>query len=204
MSLAAAALQLLLAASSPLEAVAGALAVPGARVELDGVRASSGAACTAETWATLKAVEASGSTALRFAGRAADGTPCQGFAWGRVRVLAPAAVTTRALQEGEPLDGALATEDREVLPGRRTLVAAPPGAAAARRLPAGAVLDETAVRAGPAPGAAVTVVLRAGPLSVEQAGRAVPCPRGRACAILPSGRRVEGRPVDGRILVEAP
>lgn len=200
----AAALPLLLAASSPLEAVAGALAVPGARVELDGVRTSSGAGCAPEAWATLRAVEASGSAALRFSGRAADGTPCQGFAWGRVRVLAPAAVTTRALREGEPLDGALATQEREVLPGRRALLGAPPGAAAARRLPAGAVLEESAVRAGPAPGEPVLVVLRAGSLSVEQAGRAVPCPRGRACALLPSGRRVEGRPVDGRILVEVP
>lgn len=200
----AAALPLLLAASSPLEAVTGALAVPGARVELDGVRTSSGAGCAAEAWSTLKAVEASGSAALRFSGRAADGTPCQGFAWGRVRVLAPAAVTTRAVREGEPLDGAFATEERELLPGRHALAAVPPGAAAAHRLAAGAVLDEGAVRSGPAPGEPVMVVLRAGSLSVEQAGRVVPCPRGRACALLPSGRRVEGRPVDGRIVVEVP
>jgi hypothetical protein len=46
--------------------------------------------------------------------------------------------------------------------------------------------------------------MRAGALSVEQSGRAVPCPRGRACAVLPSGRRVEGRLEDGRILVELP
>ncbi len=204
MSALSAALPLLLAASSPLEAVAGALAAPGARVELSGVRTTSGAGCAAEAWETLQAVEASGSAPLRFSGRSADGTTCQGYAWGRVRVLAPAAVTTRAVQAGEPLDGAVTTAEREVLPGRRALAAVPPGAAAASRLAAGAVLDETAVRAGPAPGAPLAVVLRAGTLSVEQAGRAVACPRGRACALLPSGRRVEGRLVDGRLLVEVP
>ncbi len=200
----AALLPLLLAAPSPLEAVAGALAVPGARVELEGVRASSGADCAAEAWEALRAVEASGSAPLRFSGRTAAGAPCQGYAWGRVRVLAPAAVITRPLRAGDPLEGAYAVEDREVLPGRRALAAAPAGASASRRLSAGAVLDEGAVRIGPAPGEPVVVVLRSGALSVEQSGRAVPCPRGRACALLPSGRRVEGRHVEGRILVEVP
>lgn len=200
----AAALPMLLAAPSPLEAVAAALAAPGARVELDGVRTSSGAGCAAEAWQALQPVEASGAASLRFSGRTAAGAPCQGFAWGRVRVLAPAAVTTRAVREGEPLDGAVAVAEREVLPGRHALAAIPAGAAAARRLAAGAVLDEAAVRTGPAPGEPVMVLLRAGALSVEQSGRAVPCPRGRACAQLPSGRRVEGRLADGRILVEVP
>jgi hypothetical protein len=204
MPLLAAALPLLLAAASPLAAVAGALSVPGARVELDGVRTSSGAGCAAEAWEALRPVEASGAAALRFSGRTSGGEACQGYAWGKVRVLAPAAVTTRALREGEPLDGALTTLEREVLPGRRALTAAPAGAAAARRLAAGAVLDENAVRSGPPPGGAVTVVLRTGALSVEQAGRAVACARGRACAVMPSGRRVEGRLENGRLLVEAP
>jgi flagella basal body P-ring formation protein FlgA len=197
-------LPLLLAATSPQAAVAGALSLPGARAEIEGVRTSSGAGCTAESWEALRAVEASGSAALRFSGRSADGVPCHGYAWGRVRVLAPAAVTTRDLREGEPLDGALITAEREVLPGRRTLGSAPAGAAAARRLAAGTVLDETDVRNGPAPGAPVLVFLRAGALSVEQAGRAVACARGRSCALLPSGRRLEGRFVDGHILVEVP
>lgn len=200
----AALLPLLLAASSPLEAVAGALSVPGARVELEGVRTSSGAGCAAEAWETLRPVQASGSAPLRFSGRTAAGLPCEGYAWGRVRVLAPAAVTTRPLRAGEPLEGAFRVEDREVLPGRSALAVAPAGANAARRLPAGAVLDEASVRTGPAPGEAVAVLLRDGALSVELSGRAVPCPRGRACALLPSGRRVEGRHVDGRILVEVP
>jgi hypothetical protein len=197
-------LPLLLAAATPLAAVAGALSVPGARVELHGVRTSSGAGCTAEAWETLRAVEASGAAPLRFSGRTAAGAPCQGYAWGRVQVLAPAAVTTRALREGEPLEGAVGTEERQVLPGRQVLASAPAGASAARRLPAGAVLDEAAIRTGPAPGAPVTVRLRLGALSVDQPGRALPCPRDRACALLPSGRRVEGRYQDGHLLVETP
>jgi hypothetical protein len=119
-------------------------------------------------------------------------------------VLAPVAVTTRTLREGEPLLGALALEEREVLPGRHPLRAAPAGAAATRRLGAGVALDESAVRVGPAAGGPVVVLLRAGSLTVEQTGRAVPCLPGKACALLPSGRRVEGRFEDGRILVEVP
>jgi hypothetical protein len=204
MPLLAATLPLLLAASSPLAALAGALAVPGARVELDGVRTTIGAGCAAEAWESMKPVEASGSAALRFSGRSASGAECQGYAWGKVRVLAPTVVTARELRQGDRLDGALATEEREVLPGRRTLDAAPAGATAARRLAAGAVLDEASIRQGPAPGGPVVVVIRAGALSVEQSGRAVPCVRGRVCAVLPSGRRVEGRLEDGRLLVEVP
>jgi len=40
-------------------------------------------------------------------------------------------------------------------------------------------------------------VVRAGELLAEQQGQAVACRRGRACALLPSGRRVEAtRSVD--------
>jgi hypothetical protein len=50
----------------------------------------------------------------------------------------------------------------------------------------------------------VEVVVRAGDLEITREARAVPCVRGRACALLPGGRRVEGRLLDGRILVEVP
>ncbi|MBK9518790.1 MAG: hypothetical protein IPO09_15860 [Anaeromyxobacter sp.] len=195
---------LLAAAASPQAAVDAALAPAGARAELAGVATSSGAGCRAESWEALAAVEASGRAALRFSGRDAAGAACQGYAWARVRVLGPAAVTTRALEAGEPLDGALVVEEREVVAGRRLLAAAPGGASAARRLAAGAPLDEGAVRLGPAPGQPISVRLRLGALVVEQPGRALPCQRGRACALLPSGRRVEGRFLDGHLQVEAP
>ena len=203
-----AALPLLLAtaapAATPAAAVDAALSPAGARAEVDEVRTTAGRDCAAASWEALRSVSASGSAPLRFTGQTAAGARCEGFAWVRVRVTAPSAVTTRALRQGELLEGAVTVAPHEVLPGRHALAAAPAGAAAARALPAGTVLDESAVRIGPATGEAVTVLVRVGSLSVEQPGRAVPCLRGRSCALLPSGRRVEGRFEDGRLLVEAP
>jgi hypothetical protein len=94
--------------------------------------------------------------------------------------------------------------EAEVRAGHAPLATAPEGAVAARAIPAGAPIEEAMLRRGPAPGAPVAVVLRSGLIAVETTGRAVPCPRGRACALLPSGRRVEGRLDAGRILVEPP
>jgi hypothetical protein len=50
----------------------------------------------------------------------------------------------------------------------------------------------------------VAVLLRAGTLSIEQRGTAVACRHGRACALLPSGRRVEGDWHGGRIELGTP
>jgi hypothetical protein len=125
-------------------------------------------------------------------------------AWAVLRVVAPALVTARAVEEGAPLAGATVPGEREVAPGRSYLPALPEGAVARRALPAGAALEGPEVRAGPRPGQPVAVLVRAGAVVVEQAGRAVPCRRDRACALLPTGRRVEGAWHDGRIEVEVP
>jgi hypothetical protein len=205
MPLAAFPLALLLAsAPTPQGAATAALALPGAEVEVSEVRVGQGAGCAAETWEAMKPVDASGPAGLRFEGRDARGAACQGFAWARLKVTAPAVVTTRALREGEPLEDAVALSPREVRPGRRPLAELPPGAVAQRALAAGAALEAESVRVGPRVGEPVTVVLRLGALSVEQPGRAVPCARDHACALLPSGRRVEGHLVAGRLLVESP
>jgi hypothetical protein len=74
---------------------------------------------------------------------------------------------------------------------------------AERPIAAGQVLEERDLRLGPTPGDDVTVIIRLGTLRVEQVGRAVPCRRGRACAQMPSGKRVEGSWQGGRILVES-
>jgi hypothetical protein len=192
-----------LAAASPQAAVEATLA-PGRRAEVAAPQVSSGRGCRPAAWSTLRPATATGPAALRFAGTDAAGGPCEGFAWARVTVLAPTPVVTRTLEVGDPLEGAVAWEEREVRPGRPPPADLPGGATAARRLQPGAVLDEASFRVGPRPGTALPVVLRSGALSVEQQGRAVPCARGRACAVLPSGRRVEGRLADGRILVEVP
>jgi len=191
------------AAATPQGAVEATLAA-GRRAEVSAPRVAAGVDCHPGSWETLRPAEASGATALRFTGATAAGAPCEGFAWAQVRVLARAPVAARSLSDGEPLDGAVAWEEREVQAGRRPLAEVPPGATATRRLAAGALLDEAAVRLGPRPGEPLPVLLRVGALTVEQPGRAVPCPRGRACALLPSGRRVEGRLADGRLLVEIP
>ena len=46
------------------------------------------------------------------------------------------------------------------------------------------------------------VVLRSGALTVEQRGQSVACRHGHACALLPSGKRVEGVWHEGRIELE--
>lgn len=199
-----AALALLLAAATPEAAVAAALALPGARAEVADVRAAAGRGCAPERWEAMKPVIASGAVALRLAGRDASGARCEGFAWAKVRVLAPALVALRAVRRGEPLAGAVAPGEAEVVAGRAAVAALPPGALADRALRAGAPIDAGAIRAGPLPGQPVAVVIRAGAVTLEQTGRAVACPRDRACAVLPSGRRVEGVLDGGRLLVEAP
>ena len=48
------------------------------------------------------------------------------------------------------------------------------------------------------------VSVRAGTLSIAQTGRIVSCGRGRTCAVMPSGKHVEGQIVEGQLIVEAP
>jgi hypothetical protein len=185
-------------------AVRAALTIPGARAELLQLEQTLRPGCRLAHVEVPRPVAASGRVALRLLGRDAAGAPCQRWAWARVRVSAPSLVTTRSVTEGARLDGAVTPVEREVLPGRPPFAQLPEGATAARALPAGAPLDATLVRIGPPPGEPVTVVVRAGDLVAEQQGEAAACRRGRACAILPSGQRVEGRWHDGRILLESP
>lgn len=201
------ALALLLSAASADAAIAEALALPGARAEVVEVRPALARGCAAEGWEALRPVGTSGRAALRVRGRDASGAACEGFAWARVRVLAPALVATRALRSGEPLAGAVAPAEAEVLPGRAILAVLPEGAMADRPIAAGAALEPSAIRAGPRPGEPVAVIVRAGALALEQTARAAACPRrapDRGCAILPSGKRVEGVLAHGRIVVEVP
>jgi hypothetical protein len=183
-------------------AVADAVGLPGARAEVLELTGDVPRACALARAEVRGTISASGEVAVHLFG--AGGPSCDGWAWARVRVRAPSLVTTRALTEGDPLDGAVEAREREVLPGRPPLAALPEGAIAARALPAGATVDEAAIRIGARPGDPVAVLLRAGTLSVEQEGRAIACRRGRVCALLPSGRRVEGVWHDGRIVLGSP
>jgi flagella basal body P-ring formation protein FlgA len=191
--------------SLAVAALTAALALPGARVELLEVDPSLPRGCEARAASAPAPVAASGRGALRLTGARADGAACEGWGWARFRVLAPALAVTRDLAAGDALAGdALAASEREVRPGHPPVAEVPPGATAARALRAGTALEPQHVRAGPRPGEPVTVVVRSGALQIEQPGRAVACARGTACALLPSGRRVEGRLDGGRLLVESP
>jgi hypothetical protein len=184
-------------------ALSRALALPGARLEIASWQATLPPGCAAAGAEALRPVVASGPAALRLVGRA-SGAPCEGWGWARVRVFAPSLVASRPLREGEAVAPASSPAELEVLPGRTPLAALPSGAVASRPIAAGAPIEPTSLRVGPAPGEPVAVVLRVGDVAVEQTGRALPCARGRACALLPSGRRVEGSFEGGRISVEAP
>jgi len=185
-------------------AVQAAAVPPASRARALEMSGSAPAGCEVDRAEVPGAVLASGKVAVHLFGRDESGRSCQGWAWVKVRASAPSLVTTREIAAGESLAGAVAPTEEEVLPGRRLLDRLPEGAVAERPLPAGSPVEESSVHVGPRPGEAVLVVLRTGALTVEQQGRATPCRRGRACALLPSGRRVEGDWHDGRIELGLP
>ncbi len=185
-------------------AVAAAVAFPGARAEVLELTGRLPARCALDRAEAPRPVTTSGQVALHLFGGDETGGRCESWIWARVRVSAPSLVTTRAVREGAPLEGSVMAVEREIVPGRPPVAELPEGAVADRALAAGAPLDETLFRTGARPGQAVAVVLRVGALVVEQRGQAVACRRGRACALLPTGRRVEGAWHDGRIEMETP
>jgi flagella basal body P-ring formation protein FlgA len=195
-------------AASPVlrAAIERALSAPGAR--LDSAVEERGAArandCRAATAEVSRAVDGSGRVALKVSGRSGRGQPCDGWTWVRVRVVGPVAVAARTLREGERVDGAVVTEVRELRTGHAPAVIGP-GSVAVRAIAAGQMIEssqvsEPTLRAGEA----VKVLVVSGAVVIEQSGRAVPCARGRSCALLASGKRVEGDLVDGRLVVQSP
>jgi hypothetical protein len=198
------ALALSLAAAPAAVESAVAAAAQGVRPEVLDWRPALASGCAARRYEALRQVRASGEVPVRIDGTDARGAACEGWGWARVRAWGPALVTARAVRSGEPLAPAVALGEAEISPGKPPVSTLPDGAVAARDLPAGARLQPGAVRGGPPPGSPVTVLVRTGAITVARPGRAVPCPPGRACALLPSGRRVEGRLEDGLVVVEAP
>ncbi|HUK65956.1 MAG TPA: hypothetical protein VLV17_03960 [Anaeromyxobacteraceae bacterium] len=185
-------------------AVAAAVAPPASRAEALEMSGSLPDECLLVRAELPSPVTASGRVPVHLLGEDTARHRCEGWAWVKVRASARSLVTTREVPQGESLAGAVAPAEVEVLQGRPPLEHLPEGARAERSLPAGAAVDESLVRVGPRPGEPVEVVLHAGALSVEAQGRATPCQRGRACALLASGRRVEGEWHDGRIVLELP
>lgn len=149
-------------------------------------------------------IEGSGRVAVKLAGFRPAGDACEVWAWVRVRVYAPVPVAARAIRAGEPVANAARIEEREIKPGHVPAMLTD-DSTSDRALGAGQMIEVSAIRpAGPGAGQAVRVVLVSGALAIEQTGRAVSCGRGAFCAVLPSGKHVEGTFADGRLLVQLP
>jgi flagella basal body P-ring formation protein FlgA len=183
-----------------------ALALPDARLTVRSYRpTSAAAACAVDDAAVDKQIDGSGRYPVKVQGRG-----CSGWAWADVVVKADVLVTTRALRPGERLAGATTRVEREIRAGRQPLAAsaADDGLAQARTtrpLGRGQVVERSHVQeAGAATAGPVKVVIRAGDLTITQTGRLVSCGRGRACAVMPSGKHLEGTLTGGQLFVEAP
>jgi hypothetical protein len=181
------------------QALAGALAVPGARVDVRSYLPAGGVTCPVTQASIDRPVEGSGRYPVKVSGQG-----CTGWAWVELKVFASVLVTTRAVRAGEILDGATTSQDRELRPGRQP-AGNVTGAKAARPLTRGQLVEKDHLELAALPnGSPVKVIVRAGSLSIAQNGRIVSCGRGRTCAVMPSGKHLEGQIVEGQLIVEAP
>jgi len=178
------------------ESLSHALAIPGARIVP--LAWSAPAGCRVRRASVPRAIDGSGRVAVKFVGN-----NCSGWGWVRLEIWSETAVTTRALRAGEAVESGFAMVEREVRPGRMPFVP-PVGGVAVRSLPAGTALDPRDVSmSSVVAGDPVKVVVAAGAVAIETQGRRVPCAPSRACAVLSTGKHVEGRMDDGgRLIVE--
>ena len=178
------------------ESLSHALAIPGARIVP--LAWSAPAGCRVRRASVPRAIDGSGRVAVKFVGN-----NCSGWGWVRLEIWSETAVTTRAMRAGEAVESGFAMVEREVRPGRMPFVT-PVGGVAVRSLPAGTALDPRDVSmSSVVAGDPVKVVVAAGAVAIETQGRRVPCAPSRACAVLSTGKHVEGRMDDGgRLIVE--
>ncbi|MBS2022421.1 MAG: hypothetical protein JST92_08425 [Deltaproteobacteria bacterium] len=186
-----------------IKAVSAAGAIPGSQVEA--IRFIGPRGCVVETADLDQLIVSSGTVPVRIEGSGIGGARCEGMSLAEVRVTAPVWVAQRPIATGERLEGSVIRAQHEIRSGRAPIADIPFGAVATRPMQPGAIVEQGAVQ-DPAwmPGAPVHVVLRSGTLSLVQLARVVPCPPGRACAQLPSGRRVEGRRAGNELILEVP
>ncbi len=180
------------------ESLTHALAVPGARIVP--ITWSAPANCRVRNASVSHAIEGSGRVAVKFYGRG-----CTGWGWVHLEVWAETAVTTRAVRAGESLASSFAMIEQEVRPGRMPFVP-PDGAVAVRGLPSGTTIHATDVgKSAVVAGDPVKILVVSGVLAIEAQGRRIPCAPTRACAVLSSGKHLEGHMDDsGRLIVEVP
>jgi hypothetical protein len=186
---------------SALEAAS---SIPQARIEVTSYAPQMPAGCHLAGAELGRTLAGSGRLAVKLVGNSKSGEACSGWAWVGVRMFARVLVAARPLREGDALEGATDLLEREIAAGRELLLS-PSGATAARSLTRGAIIEAGFARAvGVRPGESIKVIVAAGALQVDQTGRSVGCGRGKACAVLPSGKHVEGVLVQGRLLVQVP
>lgn len=190
-----------------VEALSSALTIPGARADVVSLEQTGGDCRTDGPHMRVEAprpIDGSGRVALKLTGVRAGGRSCEVWAWARIKVFADVPVARRAVRAGEVLADAVRTEEREIKPGHVPAILTTTSVAE-RSVGVGQMIEAEAVRApGPRPGELVKVLILSGALAVEQTGRVVPCGRGRVCAVLPSGKHLEGTFQDGRLKVELP
>ena len=177
------------------EALQSALSLPESRLEVLAWKMTATSRCTPEVATVDRPLTGSGRYAVKL-----EGPGCGVWGWATVRVFAPAYVTTRPVRAGDSLADAVKAVDREIRAGR-TPASVNAGAKAARSLPSGQLVEAAHLEAGgPKAGAPIKVLVRSGSLGITQYGRAISCGRGRVCAVLPSGKHVEGN-IEGETLV---
>ena len=180
------------------ESLTRALAIPGARIVP--ISWSAPANCRIRNASVAHAIDGSGRVAVKFSGRG-----CTGWGWVHLEVWAETAVTTRAVRAGEALAESFALIEQEVRPGRMPYVP-PQGAVAVRGLSSGTTINAADVsRSAVVAGDPIKILVVSGVLAVEAQGRRIPCGQSRACAVLSSGKHLEGHMDDGgRLIVEVP
>jgi hypothetical protein len=181
--------------SAVSESLSRALAIPGARIVPLSWSAPQG--CHVRSASVPRSIDGSGRVAVKIAGK-----NCSGWGWIRLEVWSETAVTTRALRAGEAVETGYAMVEQEVRSGRMPFVP-PAGAVAVRTLPAGTAIDARDVSKSSVVAGDPVKVIIAGTVAIETQGRRIPCVRSRACAVLPTGKHVEGQMDDnGRLIVE--
>jgi hypothetical protein len=179
------------------EAVQKAAAVPGATVTLSAYRAAP-ASCVATEARVERPYFVSGEVMARFTGTDARGV-CNGAAMVHATVRAELWVAAKSARAGEPIEAIRAEREVRTEP----LLELPQGARAAKAIAAGSIIDANTLQdaAGPS-GSHIQIELRDGSLRIATAGRVTPCSRGKSCAVLESGKHVEGLVQDGVLVVE--
>jgi len=180
------------------ESLTHALTIPGARIVP--LTWSAPVNCRIRNASVAHAIDGSGRVAVKFSGRG-----CTGWGWVQLEVWAETAVTTRAVRAGESLASSFAMIEQEVRPGRMPYTPSD-GAVAVRGLPSGTTIHASDVsRSTVVAGDPVKILVVSGVLAVEAQGRRIPCGQSHACAVLSSGKHLEGQMDDhGRLIVEVP